>query len=325
MLASRPPHRRILSIHQRLSRGEAPTLISLSEDLEVSERTVKRDLEFMRDQFGAPIEWIRERRGYVYTRPFDTLPTVRLSAEEAVTVLLANKVFAAWSESSLGAAFGAALRKLSDSIDDIVSISSDEIDELVLSPPEDAGRHREGELLGALIDAARQRRGIRIRYRKPHEAAAERRLWPMHLARLQGDWTLIAHDRDREDIRKFLLSRIEALDVLDMTFERMRDFDPESYLAGSLGRHTGENEYAVVIDFDSFAAPYVREEHWRPERTIEEYSDGGIRVNMTLNNLIDIRRYVLSWGRHARVVGPAELEESVREEVEAMWRNGGAE
>lgn len=320
MLSTRPPYLRMLRIHERLSGGDVVSLAAFSESLEVSDRTVKRDLEYMRDQYTAPIEWDREKRGYWYTRPFDKLPAVRLSAEEAVAIVLASKVFSAWSESSLGSALEAALEKLSARIDDVVSISSEELDGLIVAPPEDEGRARERELLGVLIEAASDHHEIEIIYKKPHSDQERRRARPLHLARLQGEWTLIAFDCSRQAIRKFLLSRMSSIQVGDKTFERPEDFDPEAYLSGSVGRHTGDDRFAVVIEFDSFAAPYVREEHWRPARRVETLADGGIRVNMTLNNLIDIRRYVLSWGRHARVIEPVELRSAVQEEIEAMTR-----
>ncbi|MEM9158767.1 MAG: WYL domain-containing transcriptional regulator [Verrucomicrobiota bacterium] len=320
MLSTRPPYLRILRIHERLRDGVGHVGIAeLESTLEVSERTVKRDIEYMRDQLGAPIKWGRKPRGYFYSRSFEKLPVMRLSAEEALAVALAKNVFAAWGESALGMALTAALEKVAAVAGDAVSVASDEIEELIISPPGEGRSDAERANLGLLIEAANGRKPVSFDYSKPHRGIERRTVWPLHLARLEGSWILIAHDLAKEAIRKFVLERIDSLRTLDGFFERPENFDAESYLAGSFGRHTGEDAFEVELRFDSFAAPYVKEERWRPERRTVEEEDGGIRVSMTLNNLIDVRRYVLSWGRHAEVLGPMELIAEIEAEAKALW------
>ena len=48
---------RVLFIHERLGNGHHATAASLAAALETSTRTIKRDIEFMRDRLGAPIAW----------------------------------------------------------------------------------------------------------------------------------------------------------------------------------------------------------------------------------------------------------------------------
>ena len=66
-------------------------------------RTIKRDIEFMRDRFGAPIAWDRANRAYYYTHHCDLLPLLRIDADEALALALARNTFAAWRGSPLGA------------------------------------------------------------------------------------------------------------------------------------------------------------------------------------------------------------------------------
>ena len=95
-------------------------------------------------------------------------------------------------------------------------------------------------------------------------------------------------------------------------------------MSSSFGSHTGETDFSVILEFDAFAAPYILEERWRPDWEIEELTSGGVRIKMKLNHLVDVRRYVLSWGRHAAVMAPPELREAIREELGAMREMGRA-
>ena len=56
---SRPPLARMLQLHQQLQAGSFPNCRKLADELEVSTKTIQRDIDFMRDQLGMPIEYDR--------------------------------------------------------------------------------------------------------------------------------------------------------------------------------------------------------------------------------------------------------------------------
>jgi len=174
----------MLRIHERLSSGDCICLNRFIEELEVSNRTVKRDIEYMRDQYGAPIEWSRTKRGYRYTASFEKLPLLSISADEALAVALACKVFQAWGDSPLGAALTAGLEKIAGVVGNTVSIASEELDELIVSPPGDRTDAAERAKLGQLIEAASEHREVCFSYRKPHGSPTARRVRPLHLERI---------------------------------------------------------------------------------------------------------------------------------------------
>ena len=55
--ATRPPLARMLRIHQALQSGSYPNATRLAADLEVSTKSIHRDLEFMRDRLELPLEF----------------------------------------------------------------------------------------------------------------------------------------------------------------------------------------------------------------------------------------------------------------------------
>lgn len=88
---TRRPLARIHVIHEQLSSGAFPNCSSLADLLEVSTKTIHRDLDFMRDEFGMPLEFDPQRNGYAYTKPVEAFPPVRIGMEELMALFVARK------------------------------------------------------------------------------------------------------------------------------------------------------------------------------------------------------------------------------------------
>ncbi|MEJ1973487.1 MAG: WYL domain-containing protein [Lacunisphaera sp.] len=312
--------RRVLFIHERLGNGHVATAVSFARELETSERTIKRDIEFMRDQLGAPIEWDAAGHSYVYSLPCDLLPLLRLDAGEALALTLAGKTFAAWHGTPLGRALTAALKKIAGVVGGAVSFPVADISQLVSQPEAQPAADTELRYFATALEAIRRQRVLRLVYQKPRTgAAAETRLiHPLHLACLDHRWVLIAFDPARRAPRNFLLGRIREAGATAATFKPPAGFDLPSYLRGSLGRFAGEQEHEVRLVFDAALAPYLRERPWHASQTLSERSDGTVEAIFRLNNLTDICRHILACGRHVEVLAPPELRETIRAEAVAL-------
>jgi predicted DNA-binding transcriptional regulator YafY len=312
--------RRVLFIHERLGNQHPATAVSLARELETSPRTIKRDIEFMRGQLGAPIEWDGGARTYSYTRPCDILPLLRLDAGEALALALANRTFAAWHGSPLGRALTAALAKVADVVGGAVSLPASEISGLVFQPADPPDADAELRWFAPALEAIRRHRVLRLAYQKPRAGApVETRLvHPLHLACLDHRWVLIAHDPARRSPRNFLLARIRDAQATAETFRPPTDFNLSAYLRGSLGRFTGNAEIDVRLRFDATLAPYLRERPWHSSQIITETPNGALEVTLRLNNLIDLRRHILACGRHVEVLAPSELRQEIRAEAAAL-------
>ena len=76
VLHSRPPLQRMLRIHEAIQSGKYPNAAKLARELEVSTKSIHRDLEFMRDRLDFPLEYDARRFGYFYTEPVRSFPTL---------------------------------------------------------------------------------------------------------------------------------------------------------------------------------------------------------------------------------------------------------
>jgi predicted DNA-binding transcriptional regulator YafY len=64
----RPPWQRMMRIHELVQKGRYPNCTRLAEEFEVSTRTAKRDVDFMKCRLNLPIEYDVRRNGYYYTK-----------------------------------------------------------------------------------------------------------------------------------------------------------------------------------------------------------------------------------------------------------------
>ncbi|BET68601.1 WYL domain-containing transcriptional regulator [Opitutales bacterium ASA1] len=308
-------------IHESLTAGDPVRLSALSRALEVSARTLKRDIERMRDFHGAPIAWDASRRSYVYTAACEFLPLLRFTADEALALVLAGRTFASWHGTPLGDAIASALAKVGHVIGGAISVDAAGLASFVSIGDTASLPTHERRWLALLLEAIQRRRVVRLVYRKPDRhpsTPSPREIHPLHLAFADHRWMLVAHDPARSGIRHFLLDRIVDAVVTTKSFAPPEGFDALAHLRGSIGRFSGESVVEIRIRFDSTVAPYVLERPWHRSQRTRHLPDGALEITLALNNLVDIQRHILACGRHAEVLAPAELRATIAAEAAAL-------
>src|SRR5207249_4559568 len=98
------------------------------------------------------------------------------------------------------------------------------------------------------------------------------------------------------------------------------DFSIGRFLEQSFGVFTRptKTKQAIRIVFDAFAAPRIEERQWHPSQKIKQLRDGRIELSLTLGNLEDLERWILSWGSHAQVLAPPELKQRITETISEL-------
>ena len=82
---------RILRSHASIQEGNHPNARELAEEFEVNPKSIHRDLDFMRDIMGLPLEYSRKNHGFFYTRSVPQLPLLNISEGELFALALAEK------------------------------------------------------------------------------------------------------------------------------------------------------------------------------------------------------------------------------------------
>lgn len=141
--------------------------------------------------------------------------------------------------------------------------------------------------------------------------AQRREVHPYHLACVENLWYLFAFDIKRQAMRTFVLTRLRQAELTGERFTLPKKFDPNEYLRGSFGVFKGDDDYEVVIDFDAWGTDLIRGRKWYATQEFIELWSGCSRLQVRLNNIEEMERWVLSWGTHATVIRPIGLAERI--------------
>lgn len=307
-----------MEIHKELLGNKLPNCTSLAAALEVSTKTIQRDLEYMRDQLGMPIEYDAGEHGYYYAESVVHFPTVTATEGEVLALFVAQKALSQYRGTPFEAPLAGAFEKLAAAMEREITVDPGELSR-ALSFHHTGAALTDMEVFKQVTEGLQKGRELTISYRKLNAPRAERRrVQPYHLASIDGQWYLFAHDLGRKDMRTFVVGRIERVLEVGAAFEKPADFSIADRLMGSFGVYSGEGNHSVRIEFDAFSAQLVRERQWHSSQTLREREDGRVELGLQLDSLEEIERWVLSWGSHARVVGPPELRVRVKEALKGM-------
>ncbi len=312
VLHSRPPLERMQRMHQTLHAGGYPNANTFAAELEVTTKTIYRDVEFMRDRLGLPIEFDKLRNGYYYTEEVNAFPTFQITEGELFALIVAEKALQQYRGTSFEKPLLSAIRKMEQALPDTISLNLADVEQTIsfrttAEPVLNLG------VFDMLAKATAARRQLELAYRKPGQAAPERRVVdPYHLANINGEWFLFAYDHGRKDVRTFAPARILEVKETGKTFARPQKFSLEKRLRDSFGVHSAEGQFDVCIRFDASIADYIREKRWHASQKATDLPDGGLELRMKLSSLVEVERWVLAWAGRAVAVEPKELVEAVR-------------
>ncbi|MCS7063713.1 MAG: WYL domain-containing protein, partial [Methylacidiphilales bacterium] len=102
----------------------------------------------------------------------------------------------------------------------------------------------------------------------------ERVVEPYHLSNIRGNWYLLAYDVGKSAKRIFQVGRIQACHVLPEKFVRRSTISIPNGLKSSFGAEGGDEPVEVVIRFDKYQAPWIRERKWHDTAKLEQSEDG---------------------------------------------------
>ncbi|MGB1780817.1 MAG: helix-turn-helix transcriptional regulator [Limisphaerales bacterium] len=309
---------RMLKIHQAIQSARYPNATGLAGQLEVSTKSIHRDIEFMRDRLDLPIEYDAARYGYYYTQEVGAFPTFHVTEGEMVALLIAEKALQQYRGTTFEKPLVSAFQKIAEALPETISLNlsdwSDSISFRTSALPQ-----MNLEVFDQLAKAVSRKRRVALHYRKPGQKKAQARtVDPYHLSNINGEWFLFGYCHLREDIRTFVPSRVCAVDETGDTFKRPKKFNIEDRLQGSFGVHSGGQTIRVTIHFSHQVADYIREKIWHPTQQLKALPDEGVALTLQLSSLVEIQRWILGWGAHARVLEPESLKNQLKESAEKL-------
>src|SRR4029453_9085093 len=207
---------RLFSIIQILRRRRLATAQHLSRELEVSERTIYRDVADLVSS-GVPIDG-EAGVGYILRDGHD-LPPLMFGAAEIEALVLGARIVAEWSDQQLARAADDALAKIAAVLPDKLR---DHLGQIALYAPDNHFRHPLPNEFADLRAALRDQRKVSFDYTTGDGESTSRAGRPLALLFYGAVWLLLAWCGLRHAFRSFRLDRMTRIDITPTRFRRER-------------------------------------------------------------------------------------------------------
>jgi proteasome accessory factor B len=156
---------RVLEIHKFVQTGRHPNCSTLAAEIEVTPKTIQRDITFMRDQLDLPLEYDQLKHGYYYTRPVHEFPMLHLSRNDLVALFLARHALEPLRGTRLERMLSESFSKIAEACPGEISIEWHELDK-AFSVKASGVLPADVALFGDLLDAVRDCREVNFDYHK---------------------------------------------------------------------------------------------------------------------------------------------------------------
>jgi predicted DNA-binding transcriptional regulator YafY len=197
----------------------------LSGRLEVSARTLRRDIERLRE-LGYSVDAVRGVAGGYQLRAGGSLPPLLLEDEEAVAIAVGLRTAAAGAVAGLEETSIQALTKVIGLMPPRLRRRMDAIQSQTDGVPWGGGPALDAAVLTTLAQACRDDEPLKFGYQAPDAEPTHRWVEPHRLVSLGRRWYLVAYDRDRQDWRSFRVDRISDPEATGQRF-RPRELPAE--------------------------------------------------------------------------------------------------
>lgn len=319
----KPQFQRLVFIDQKIRAGRYPNCTTLAREWEVSYKTIQRDIDYLKDAHNAPIDYDRTRRGFFYKDPTWFLPAVMLSEGDIFALLIGSQALQMYQGTPMAGELRAIYAKLAQLLPEQISVSP----ELIFNRLSFLGaptRPINADIWKSLVRGILHQRVMWIEYASPRsKEPKEHTIHPLHLANIEGDWYILAHETRWEDITQFAVSRIRKAELRDATFVPPRGFDAKRLLKDRFGKFIhvdGGARTNVRLLFKPEIAGYIAERTWHPKQTLIWRKNGALELAFAVRDIEDIVPWVLSMGANIRVLVPDTLKRAVRDTARAMAR-----
>ncbi len=303
-------YERINTLHRLLRTARQPvSLQKLMDEMHCARATVFRDIAFMRDALGAPIEAINEPPGYRYVsgeaERFE-LPGLWLSSEELHALLAAHQLLSHTGHGVLDEA----LEPIRSRIDALLSEQTGgkrfpvERIRVITS----GTRTLDETAFRMVASSVLERRRLHFAYKaRSTEQPTHRKVSPQRLTHYRNNWYLDALDHDKAALRSFSLDRIASPVLQNEAAQDVPETELNLHLASSYGIFSGAPKFWATILFSEHAARWAAEERWHSQQQGQRLSDGRYELRIPYSNSRELLMDILRYGTDATIVEPASL------------------
>ncbi|MFE1765617.1 helix-turn-helix transcriptional regulator [Streptomyces angustmyceticus] len=296
---------RVLRLLALLQRRPSWTAAELAAELDVTDRSVRRDVERLR-AVGYPVHATAGVGGGYQLGAGTRLPPLLLDDEEAIATAVSLRLASGGTVAGTGEAALRALAKLDQVMPPRLRAEVRAV-HAATETLVDPGVEIDAELLVTLARACRDAVRVRFRYTARDGAERERTVEPVRMVATDRRWYLMARDVDRDDWRTFRLDRMREAVATTWRFRPREHPDPVAYVQ----RSVTEAPYRYLARVRLRARPDQVREMVPPQvGRVEDDRDGWCVLIAGGNDLDWLAVHVARLGFEAEVLEPPELREA---------------
>jgi predicted DNA-binding transcriptional regulator YafY len=285
------------------------------DELEVSRATFKRDLEYLRDRFRAPIVYDPEHEAYRFDDKVEDsavwqLPGLWFTADELVALLTTDRLLADLAPGVLSELIGP-FRKRIQALLAAGELSAEDVTRRIRVLAM-GSRSIEPAHFRTLATALLSRRRVKIRHNRRQDGEVlEREVSPQRLVHYRDNWYLDAYCHKRQSLRTFAVDAIEQAIVLDKAAKDVADDSLDRHFASGYGIFAGADTEQAVLLFNPARARWVSRETWHPKQDGRLQLDGSYVLKFPYSREPELVMDILKYGADVEVLAPESLREVV--------------
>ena len=315
---TRPQYSRLKRILEMIREGTRagryPNAGDFGGELEVSRPTIMRDLEWLRDEENAPIEYVASSHGYRLSDQAWNLPPLQLSRKEVFAFSIASKLLAHFRGTPLEMDMRSVVAKIAESLEGTISMDPQALTDRFTVIGEDYVV-QDPATWAAVAKAMDDHEEIRIVYEKFDGQVGTYVLWPYHLMAYHGNWYIAAGQEGKDEPLTFAVSRIRSVEVTGRRFKVPGSFDAARHMANAFGIIHGDKPFRVRLLFSKNVSGYIRERVWHPGQRMTRRRDGGVELRFETAGWKELVRWILSWQPDVKVLSPRRLRDRVKDKM----------
>lgn len=293
------------------------------KELEISRSTFKRDLDILRDQMQAPIEWRPgeggRERGYVlsdkeWASGKMGLPRAWFTASEIYALLMIDEL-----ASHIGPGI------LTEHIQPLITRIT-----LALSAAEDApedvrsriqilasaSKRKPSLHFEAVAQATVRKKRMEIVYfTRSRNERSNRVVSPQRLIHYKENWYLVAWCHKSDGLRIFSLDAVEKAQVLKEPAQTVAKNKIDELVGRDFGIFGGKERKWAKLRFSPLQSRWVESEVWHEDQKSTLMDDGSLLLEIPYSDHRELVMYILRFGCEVEVLSPSELRAEVAERL----------
>lgn len=312
-------YERIFRLHGILSARRTPiSAKDLMERLgDCSRATLYRDIAFLRDALGAPLDTDEENGGFIYRPDPDgpswELPGLWFTAAELQALVTFHGLLDKLGPGLLGEHLAPLARR----IEELISHQHLHLGEVPRRVRLLGGLGRApGADFHTVASAVLQRKQLAFHYHsRLKDQHSTRQVSPQRMAHYRDNWYVDAWDPSRKALRTFAIDRISHARVLDKAARDIADAELDAYFGSAYGIFAGRSTRTAVLRFSAERARWIADERWHPQQSGQFLTDGRYELRVPYRDPRELVMDILRHGAAVEVIEPASLRTIVRAEL----------